>query len=113
MDMDHLRPPYPPAIVARDLAAVLNERSVGLKGFHAYRIYCKMIASSQNVILPNNELSIIASKFWTREPKQIKEAYQYLAAEALALFSSPSTSITSVNTEINKCHRLLYLNTRI
>ncbi|CAG8610950.1 26117_t:CDS:1, partial [Gigaspora rosea] len=85
-NMDRLRPPYPPTIVARDLAAVINERSVGLKAFHAYRIYCNSIASSQNVILPNNMLSIIASKFWAREPKHVKEMYQYLAAEALALF---------------------------
>ncbi|CAG8519177.1 5341_t:CDS:2, partial [Scutellospora calospora] len=63
-----------------------NANYTRLKAFHAYKIYCRMIASSQNINLQSNLLSIVASRFWSQERSHVKEIYQFLATEAEALF---------------------------
>ncbi|CAG8775113.1 9944_t:CDS:2, partial [Dentiscutata erythropus] len=81
-NMNRLRPPFPPRMVARDIVTVIsNESSERLKAFHVYRIYLRKNAGSQNIILPNNILSLASSRFWAQEPRHVKEMYQESAAK--------------------------------
>ncbi|CAG8725327.1 16038_t:CDS:2 [Cetraspora pellucida] len=63
--MNTIRPPQPPAIRARDVIAEID---------------------TQNIVLPRNVLSIMASKSWSQEGENIKEIYRFLANEAETLF---------------------------
>ncbi|CAG8491311.1 18502_t:CDS:2 [Acaulospora morrowiae] len=75
------RPPFPPRIVARDLANTMKVRKC-CTAFLAYRLSCSRMINAQSPTLSHTAVSTIASFHWSRETRRVKEAYKLIAIEA-------------------------------
>src|SRR6266480_4094491 len=87
----HVRPPFPPVITAQDLIPTDVSNKVETvripNAFIAYRMALVRELKSKKVAYHRSNVSSLASRLWAEEPKDVKNTYKKISADAQILYN--------------------------